>query len=275
MATGNPTNYFVHPLLRARGWQHRPQLDQVCDWWRGRGVGFQPAEKDDRKLEAYATGQGVCALIGIGGAGKTAIADRFLQLLPSVLPLDVNTPKNESLPTPNSVFVFSFYDAPNPEAFFAALASWVRATVPTVTVIVEERETGRVSYHQMVQWLHSAPPGLLILDGLERIQEDGTRGGIFGRIADGNLRDFLTRLAQGWLPHLSALITSRFPLADLDEVSPTYYRPIDVEEIDLRTGIDLLRRRSLGVVQPACKPFRYIGKLYVSMADALPKRGSY
>ena len=49
---------------------------------------------------AHATvGQGVCALIGIGGAGKTAIADRFLQVLPGVLPLDANTPKDQSLPT--------------------------------------------------------------------------------------------------------------------------------------------------------------------------------
>jgi hypothetical protein len=27
-------NYFAHSLLRARDWQHRPQLDDVCDWWR-------------------------------------------------------------------------------------------------------------------------------------------------------------------------------------------------------------------------------------------------
>ena len=46
--------HFVHTLLRARDWQDRPELDEVIDWW-GRG------------------GAGVCALIGIGGAGKTAI----------------------------------------------------------------------------------------------------------------------------------------------------------------------------------------------------------
>lgn len=56
MANGN---YFVHTLLRARDWQHRPEFDQVCDWWREGG-------------------RGVCALVGMGGAGKTAIAERFL-----------------------------------------------------------------------------------------------------------------------------------------------------------------------------------------------------
>jgi len=220
-----PNHYFVHPLLRARDWQHRPQFDEVCDWWRGGG-------------------QGVCALIGIGGAGKTAIADRFLQVLPDVLPLDTSTPKDQSLTTPNSVFVFSFYDAPNPEAFFDALANWLHATVPTLT-IGHVSPSGRISYHQLILWLQNAPFALLILDGLEKIQEDGTRGDIFGRIADGNLRDFIARLSQGWLPRLCALITSRFALADLDEASPTLYRPIDVEQIDLLTGIDLLRR--LGV----------------------------
>jgi hypothetical protein len=95
----NPTNYFVHTLLRARDWQHRPEFDRVCDWWRNGG-------------------QGVCGLVGMGGAGKTAIADRFLKVLPGVLPQNPQIPKDETLPTPNSTFVFSFYDAPNAEAFF-------------------------------------------------------------------------------------------------------------------------------------------------------------
>ena len=225
MSSGNSANFLLHQLLRARDWQHRPQFNEVCGWWRGGG-------------------QGVCSLIGIGGAGKTAIADRFLQVLPGVLPLDPQTPKDETLTTPTAAFVFSFYDAPNPEAFFDDLVAWLRANADT-RIVMQVSPSGRVSYHQMVQWLQNAPPGLLILDGLEKIQEDGTRGGIFGRIADGNLRDFLSRLSQGYLPHLSALITSRFTLADLDEASPTYYRPIDVEEIDLQTGIDLLRRRGV------------------------------
>lgn len=25
---------FVHPLLRARDWQDRPEFTQLCDWWR-------------------------------------------------------------------------------------------------------------------------------------------------------------------------------------------------------------------------------------------------
>ena len=69
---------FVHSLLRARDWQDRPQLDAVCRWWADGGTG-------------------VCALIGIGGAGKTAVADRFLQMLPDVLPPHPDVPKRTDL----------------------------------------------------------------------------------------------------------------------------------------------------------------------------------
>ncbi len=58
-----PRINFVHSLLRARDYQNRPEFDRLCDWWRDGG-------------------EGVCALVGIGGAGKTAVADRFLRVLP-------------------------------------------------------------------------------------------------------------------------------------------------------------------------------------------------
>ena len=230
--TGAANNYFAHTLLRARNWQPRTQLDDVRDWWRAGG---------DRG------GTGICSLIGIGGAGKTAIADRFLQLLPDVLPPNPNVPKDTSLAVPNSVFVFSFYDAPNAETFLIELEAWLRVNVPAhiIQTVITVSPTGNVSFQNVMRLLQHSAPGLLVLDGLERIQEDGSRGTIFGRLSDGNLRDFLHRLASGYLPHLAAIITSRFPLADLDETSPTWYRPIDVDEIDRQTGIQLLRQRGV------------------------------
>ncbi len=59
--------HFAHTLLRARDYQDRPEFHQLCDWWRERKAG-------------------VCALVGIGGAGKTAVADRFLRVLPDAIP---------------------------------------------------------------------------------------------------------------------------------------------------------------------------------------------
>ena len=171
----------------------------------------------------------------MGGAGKTAIVDRFLQALPGVLPEDHKAPKDPSLPTPNGILVFSFYDAPNPEAFFEALHMWLAGS-PNVGV--------GVSFNQLLFMMQNAVPGLMILDGLEKVQEDGAKG-IFGRLNSPNLRDFINRLASGYLPNLSVLITTRFRLADLHEAKSQFFKSIPVEEIDIPTGIQLLRRRGV------------------------------
>lgn len=208
-------NFFVHSLLRAHDWQHRPQLDDVCQWWRGGG-------------------RGVLALVGMGGAGKTAIVERFLRVLPDGLPANPDVPKDGSLPTPHGVFVFSFYDAPNPEAFFEALQMWLEHT-PRVQAVL--------SLQQMI-FLLQHTPGLMVLDGLEKVQEDGVRG-LLGRLASSKLREFLDRIAAGYFPELSVLVTSRFPLADLRDARPQFFRLLPIEEIEVPAGIRLLRARGV------------------------------
>jgi hypothetical protein len=101
-----------------------------------------------------------------------------------------------------------------------------------------------VSYSQLLFRMQNATPGLIVLDGLEKVQEDGTRG-IFGQLSAPNLRDFVTRAANGYFPNLSLLITTRFPLADLQEDPPDFFDSIPIEEIDLPTGISLLRQRGV------------------------------
>ncbi len=215
MSADTVSNFFVHSLLRAHDWQHRPQLDDVCQWWRNGG-------------------RGVLALVGMGGAGKTAIVERFLRVLPGGLPPDPDVPKDGSLPTPHSVFVFSFYDAPNPEAFFEALQMWLEHTPRVQTVL---------SIGQMIYLLQQTP-GLMVLDGLEKVQEDGVRG-LLGRLASLKLREFLDRIAAGYFPQLSVVVTSRFPLADLRDARPQFFRSLPIEEIDLPAGVRLLRARGV------------------------------
>jgi len=181
----------------------------------------------------------VLALVGMGGAGKTAIAERFLRVLPGGLPTDPDVPKDNSLPTPHGVFVFSFYDAPNPEAFFEALQMWLEHAPRVQTVL---------SLGQMF-FLLQQTPGLLVLDGLEKVQEDGVRG-FLGRLASPRLREFLDRIAAGYLPELSVLVTSRFPLADLRDARPQFFRSLPIDEIELPAGIRLLKARGVRGTDP-------------------------
>src|SRR5215831_10546466 len=177
---------FVHTLLRARDWQDRPELTQLCEWWRRGRVG-------------------ACVLVGIGGAGKSAIAERFLRILPGGLPALDGVAKDSTLRPPARLFVFSFYDAPNPDHFFAELYSWV-------TGIPVDYSLQAPSYQEALQQLASLPPephvgpasqhspnilantaALLLLDGLEKVQDSNSGAGGLGRLFDKRLRDFVFR----------------------------------------------------------------------------------
>jgi GTPase SAR1 family protein len=232
VSTGHHSNYFVHTLLRARDWQHRPEYDQVCQWWRG-NVAFRSA-KDANNGATFAErkttiGRGVCALVGMGGAGKTAIADRFLNEL-----LDDTNPTRQRGSPPHSIFVYSFYDDDKPENFFRHLQIWLEGTSSPTKEKSATQLMFDIQQHQ----------GLLILDGLEKVQESGARGG-FGRLTSPSLRDLLNHIACGAARDLSVLVTSRFPLTDLRDSQPRYFHTIPVEEIDVPTGVQLLRARGV------------------------------
>jgi tetratricopeptide (TPR) repeat protein len=182
---------------------------------------------------------GVCALVGIGGAGKTAIAERFLQALPGGYPAHPKVPKDRSLAAPARLFVFSFYDAPNPDTFFNELAAWLQGR-PTA-----DDMTRVPSYQQALELLAAAGRCLLVLDGLEKVQDDGSRGGAFGQILDGRLRDFVLRAADGWLPHVSLMITSRFRLYDPQAARTWYYLQIPIEKLQTSAALKLLRDRGV------------------------------
>jgi hypothetical protein len=172
--------------------------------------------------------RGVLALVGLGGAGKTAVAARFLDELLGAA----------AAPRPDGLFVWSFYQQPDAGLFLQEAYRYFARDAAHAT---GARGGG------ILPLLHDAlatgGPHLLVLDGLERVQrQEGT--GAYGRIEDPLLKGLLTRLAEG-VGRAAALLTSRFPLTDLTPFQPRGYRPLDLGGLDGPSAAVLLLRRGV------------------------------
>jgi hypothetical protein len=173
---------------------------------------------------------GVVALVGLGGAGKTAIAARFLEGLCS--------PEHPLRPT--GLFVWSFYQEPDAGYFLQEAYRYFGRPESSSTPA-----KGAALLHLMVDALSSGGAHLLVLDGLERVQRPESHGtGQFGQIEDPLLKGLLARVAEG-IGQTIVLVTSRFPLTDLRSAPGHGYRHIDVEGLSLAAASALLRHRGV------------------------------
>ncbi len=184
----------------------------------------------EEELEALhaawgAGARGVVALVGLGGAGKTAVAARFLDSLR----------RRQTAPRPAGLFVWSVYQEPDAGLFlqeawryFAGRSSGAR---------------GAGLLHLLRDALETGGPHLLVLDGLERVQRQED-GGAFGRVEDPLLKGLLTRAAEG-MGRTTVLVTSRFPLTDLEAFRGNGYRHLDVGGLDLKSAVALLHSRGV------------------------------
>jgi hypothetical protein len=212
MAIHPPEHYVVHPLPLAPQFVGREsELDVLRMLWRD-GI------------------RGVVALVGLGGAGKTAIAARFLA--------ELNT--REGLPRPAGLFVWSFYQEPDAGYFLQELHRYLTRSNQFSTPA-----KGAGLLHLLRDALESGGTHLLVLDGLERVQRQESRApGVLGQIEDPLLKGLLCRIADG-LGHTVALVTSRFPLMDLSSSLGEGYRHIDVEQLSQDAAIALLRNHGV------------------------------
>lgn len=183
----------VHALQPARHFVGRSGLlDELREW-------------------SQREGGGVLALLGVGGAGKTAVVEAFL---------------HEHAPS-GLTFVWSFYEEPRVEAWLGALLGALGAGAGG--------EGGR---RHRVQEALAAAPGrpLLILDGLELLQGgQPTRG----QLEDPELRRLLSALAAG-LGQARALVTTRLPLVDLAPWEGRGFLPRALEPLAPREAAALL-----------------------------------
>ena len=128
------------------------------------------------------------------------------------------------------LLVWSFYEDPHTEGF-------VRAAY---TYFTGERETPAGGILERLQLaLSGGAPHVLILDGLERVQSES------GRRRRGELEDLqikrLLRTLAGGLGSARALVTSRFPLVDLDEWIGAGHRAIALDDLECPVALEVLR----------------------------------
>src|SRR5262245_55473337 len=216
MSVHPPEPRLVHRLPAAPHFVGRgPERAALRAWWRD-GL------------------QGVLALVGLGGAGKTAVAARFLdELLGS-----------DRLPRPEGLFVWSFYQEPDAGRFLEEAYHYFARGSPAATA------RGPGLLHLLRDALAVGGPHLLVLDGLEKVQrQEGGSAGDYGQIEDPLLRGLLTRVAEG-MGRTGVLITTRFPVTDLARFAGQGYRHLDVGGLDRAAAVSLLRARGVGGEEP-------------------------
>jgi predicted negative regulator of RcsB-dependent stress response len=198
---------------------------------------FTGREAEIEALHAFwGERSGVLSLIGLGGAGKTALAQRFIETLLATDP-------------PDGLLVWSFYEEPDANGFLQTAYQYF-----TGGQTADARGAGW--FHLLKDALSGDRRYLLVLDGLERIQRQQTSvAGIYGELEDPLLRGYLTRLAAG-TGCARAIITSRFPISDLERWRGRGYTLIEVEYLTLEAARALLRSHGVRGDDPALDRLR-------------------
>jgi hypothetical protein len=165
------------------------------------------------------------ALIGWGGVGKSAIVRNWYDTL------DSNAIK------PDGIFLWGFYRNAYLELFLNALLRYVtQGQIEPESIKSTWEKTDRIK-----EYVHQGTY-LIILDGLEQMQKSAS-GDEFGTMIHRECTELLHYLAD--VPKGLCLITTRYPLKDLDAWHERSYKKLSL--IDLSIPDSLLMLRSRGV----------------------------
>jgi len=215
-----------HQLPPADCFQSRPELRRLHQFWRDEGM------------------TSLLVLVGIGGAGKTALVRHFLAQLPQSEVTAVDVRKDQWLPVPDACFVWSFYNHPDPVFCATALYNYLTG----------EKST-KASFEQVQQLLDNCWLGcrvLLVFDGMENLQvapgiEPEWEGGTLGQfLPEGApIARFLSWLCDSPRP-ISLIATSRFKLSDLRRYETGgSYAVVHVDKLPAKAARALLRARGV------------------------------
>jgi uncharacterized protein DUF4062 len=158
----------------------------------------------------------VWSLVAAGGTGKTAVAERVVTGMKAG---DAN------------VLVWSFYESPDTDAFLRECNH---------LFLGEEEGPAGGRLERLERGFRDGRPHLIVLDGLERVQEDAGGGRVRGELSDHSLKLLLRSLAAG-LGRARALVTSRYPLVDLQDWTNRGYRDTSLDDLSPEAAVAVLR----------------------------------
>ncbi|MBU0566658.1 hypothetical protein KKC52_01230, partial [bacterium] len=168
------------------------------------------------------------ALIGWGGVGKSALIRKWHDLLAG------------NNIQPDGIFWWGFYGEKhaNLELFLNALLKYVsRGEIDPETIKSTWEKTERIK-----EYLHQGTC-LIILDGLEQMQK-GESGNELGRMEHPEFVELLHYLADASALGL-CLITTRYPLKDLDEWAESSYQTLSLVDLSIPDSLAMLKRREV------------------------------
>jgi tetratricopeptide (TPR) repeat protein len=158
----------------------------------------------------------VWSLVAAGGTGKTAVVERVVDRMK---------------PGEANVLVWSFYERPDADAFLRECNQ---------LFLGEEDGPAGGRLERLERGLRDGRPHLIVLDGLERVQEDAGGGRVRGELSDHTLKLLLRTMAAG-LGRARALVTSRYPLVDLQDWTNRGYRDTSLDDLSPEAAVAVLR----------------------------------
>ena len=181
---------------------------------------FHGREKLVRDLKAWvsdpASPDRVWSLVAAGGTGKTAVAERVIA---------------DMKPGEANVLVWSFYEQPDTDAFLRECNH---------LFLGEEEGSAGGRLERLERGLRDGRPHLIVLDGLERVQEDTGGGRVRGELSDHTLKLLLRTMAAG-LGRARAMVTSRYALVDLEPWTNRGYHHTSLDDLSPEAAVAVLR----------------------------------
>jgi tetratricopeptide (TPR) repeat protein len=204
------TPFFAHGQSSERHWANRvQQLDLLTEYW-----------TDDQVR--------VVGLIGWGGVGKSSLARRWFDEF-----------SNRDI-KPDGFFWWSFY-------YQASLDEFLEAALIYLTGGQFQPSTIPTPWARIQQFIALLGAGkfVIVLDGLEVAQKTAETDDDFGWLTDRAFRNFLELCADPMLHQSFILITSRFPLTDLQPHDGFSYKSLQIDYFSENDGAEYLKRRGV------------------------------